>query len=96
MPIYEYTCVTCSNRFDKRRSMSQMNDPASCPDCGSESRRVFSVFAAFSSGQQRSDQRRRGSRRLLRWWRRWCLRLCNECLIYRLPLRTISHVNQEE
>ncbi len=49
MPIYEYTCLTCSNRFDKRRSMSQMDDPANCPDCGSESRRVFSVFAAFSS-----------------------------------------------
>ena len=43
MPIYEYTCVTCYNRFDKRRSMSQMNDPAPCPDCGSESRRVFSA-----------------------------------------------------
>ena len=49
MPIYEYTCVTCSNRFDKRRSMSQMNDDAPCPDCGSESRRVLSLFAAFSS-----------------------------------------------
>ena len=45
MPIYEYTCVTCSNRFDKRRSMSQMNDPASCPDCGSESRRVLSLYS---------------------------------------------------
>ncbi len=49
MPIYEYTCVTCANRFEKRRSMSQMDEAASCPDCGSESRRVFSVFAAFSS-----------------------------------------------
>ena len=49
MPIYEYTCITCSNRFDRRRSMSQMDEPAPCPDCGSESRRVFSVFAAFSS-----------------------------------------------
>ena len=49
MPIYEYTCVTCHNRFDKRRSMSQMDEPAPCPDCGSESRRVLSVFAAFSA-----------------------------------------------
>lgn len=50
MPIYEYTCVTCANRFEKRRSMSQMDTPAPCPDCGSESRREFSVFAAFSTG----------------------------------------------
>ena len=49
MPIYEYVCVTCSNRFDKRRSMSRMDEATPCPDCGSESRRVFSVFAAFSS-----------------------------------------------
>ena len=50
MPIYEYSCVICSNRFDKRRAMSEIDDPAPCPDCGSESRRVFSVFAAFSAG----------------------------------------------
>ena len=49
MPIYEYSCVICSNRFDKRRAMSEIDDPAPCPDCGSESRRVFSVFAAFSA-----------------------------------------------
>ena len=50
MPIYEYTCVTCANRFERRRSMSDMDEPAPCPDCGSDSRREFSVFAAFSSG----------------------------------------------
>ena len=49
MPIYEYVCVTCSNRFDKRRSMNRMSEATFCPDCGNESRRVFSVFAAFSS-----------------------------------------------
>lgn len=49
MPIYEYTCNICKNRFEKRRTMSQMNEPTPCPDCGSASQRQFSVFAAFSS-----------------------------------------------
>ena len=49
MPIYEYTCVTCRSRFEKLRSMSRMDEPAPCPDCGSESMRELSVFAAFSS-----------------------------------------------
>ena len=50
MPIYEYTCTLCDNRFDRLRSMSQMDAEAPCPDCGSESERQLSVFAAFSSG----------------------------------------------
>ena len=51
MPIYEYACAICANRFEKRRSMSRMDEAAPCPDCGSESRRVLSVFAAFSSNR---------------------------------------------
>ncbi len=50
MPIYEYSCTICDNRFDRLRRMSQMDDAAPCPDCGSESRRQLSVFAAFSNG----------------------------------------------
>ena len=50
MPIYEYTCTTCQNRFERLRPMSQMDDEAPCPDCGSESQRQLSVFAAFTSG----------------------------------------------
>ena len=50
MPIYEYTCTTCHNRFERLRPMSQMDDEAPCPDCGSESQRQLSVFAAFSGG----------------------------------------------
>jgi putative FmdB family regulatory protein len=49
MPLYEYTCGTCLNRFEKLRSFSQMDDPTPCPDCGSESRRQLSVFMSFST-----------------------------------------------
>ena len=49
MPLYEYTCGTCLNRFEKLRSFSRMDDPTPCPDCGSESRRELSVFMSFST-----------------------------------------------
>lgn len=40
MPTYDYACPDCGG-FDAFRSLSQRNDPASCPDCGSASPRVF-------------------------------------------------------
>ena len=49
MPLYEYTCSVCLNAFERLRPVSQMDDAAPCPDCGSESRRQLSVFAAFSA-----------------------------------------------
>ena len=50
MPIYEYVCNTCDNRFDRLRSMSEMDAEAPCPQCAGESARALSVFAAFSTG----------------------------------------------
>lgn len=57
MPLYEYQCVVCGNRFERLRSVRQVNEPLACPDCGGESRRLLSVFAAFStsaSGESRA------------------------------------------
>ena len=50
MPIYEYTCTSCGNDFEKLRPVTRMDDPAPCAACGGESSRHLSVFAAFSSG----------------------------------------------
>ena len=50
MPIYEYVCNTCDNRFDRLRSMSEMDAEAPCPQCDGESARALSVSAAFSTG----------------------------------------------
>ncbi len=47
MPVYEYVCTTCRNRFEKLRPMAEMDDEAPCPDCGSQTSRALSVFAAF-------------------------------------------------
>ena len=45
MPMYEYFCPACSERFDALRPMSKIDAPATCP-AGHETRnRVLSLFA---------------------------------------------------
>lgn len=47
MPIYEYECITCGERFDKLiRSLSRMPVEIICPACqSSETRRLISAPA---------------------------------------------------
>lgn len=35
MPYYTYKCSGCETQFDLVRKISEMNDPAVCPKCGS-------------------------------------------------------------
>ena len=50
MPLYEYHCEPCDEKFEVLRAMSRGDDPATCPTCGGEGRRVLSVFAAITVG----------------------------------------------
>ena len=45
MPLYEYSCPVCSDRFEKLRPMSD-GEAADCPACGTVSKRVLSLMAA--------------------------------------------------
>ncbi len=63
MPIYEYSCEACGNRFEKltRRSDAEsaaafLRD-AACPSCGKQDlRQEYSTFAPRAgSGQKASD-----------------------------------------
>jgi putative FmdB family regulatory protein len=40
MPTYDYACPDCGG-FDAFRSLALRNDPATCPECGTASPRVF-------------------------------------------------------
>ena len=51
MPLYEYLCKDCNTKFEMLRPMSQVDKTAACPECETSAPRVFSVFAAFTSGQ---------------------------------------------
>ncbi len=50
MPVYEYYCHRCKERFELLRPVSRMDDPASCPEGHEGGERVLSAFAAFTQG----------------------------------------------
>lgn len=51
MPIYEYECLKCGERFEMRRSMNDSDQEVNCPKCGTGNpRRVLSTFATPSGG----------------------------------------------
>ncbi len=51
MPVYEYECQKCGERFELRRSMSDTDQDIKCLKCGAENpRRIFSTFATASGG----------------------------------------------
>ena len=49
MPIYEYRCREDGHKFEMLRTMDRAGDPAECPECGSDGRRLLSLFASFSA-----------------------------------------------
>ena len=55
MPTYEYVCSDCNTQFELRRSIKQIDDPATCPHCrGSHVARQISKVMAFSHGDSGS------------------------------------------
>ena len=48
MPIYEYYCPDCQEKFEVLRPLRRIDDPAACPSGHREGQRVLSVFAALS------------------------------------------------
>jgi putative FmdB family regulatory protein len=46
MPLYEFRCHTCDDRFELRRPMSEANEPAACPEGHPNAVRLLSVFAS--------------------------------------------------
>lgn len=42
MPIYDFTCGDCGP-FDLRRSFAEAGEPVTCPSCGEEAKRVYSM-----------------------------------------------------
>ncbi|MGB9672583.1 MAG: FmdB family zinc ribbon protein [Anaerolineales bacterium] len=52
MPIYEYICENCHQKFDSLRPIRDADAPISCKHCQStQTHRVLSVFFAQSNGK---------------------------------------------
>jgi len=62
MPTYEFRCKTCDSVFEERRSMSEADTPATCPDGHDNAVRLLSVFASVggASAPQKSMPRATG------------------------------------
>ncbi len=58
MPMYEYECKTCGEKFEKRLSFSQADQIQECPACRSnETKKRVSTFASLggSTGSSASS-----------------------------------------
>ncbi|HHS97104.1 MAG TPA: zinc ribbon domain-containing protein [Chloroflexi bacterium] len=50
MPLYEYVCGDCGERFEALRPMREADAPIECPHCGGQhAKRALSLFAAIGS-----------------------------------------------
>jgi len=56
MPIYEYRCLTCEERFEVLQRMNEGNENLVCPSCGApKPAKQFSAFAMSGSGNRSSS-----------------------------------------
>ena len=52
MPVYEYECQECGEKFEQFRSISSDDSEVECPKCNTkEPKRVMSAFATCCSDE---------------------------------------------
>ncbi len=61
MPLYEYDCMSCAERFIKERSIKDLDPGYACDNCQKPLVRVYSGFSAVfnGSGFYSTDNRRK-------------------------------------
>ena len=65
MPIYEFECTECGERFDRLQKLSDP-DPADCPSCGKprvRRRLTAPAFRLAGSGWYETDFKKDGDRK---------------------------------
>jgi putative FmdB family regulatory protein len=65
MPIYEFECLTCGDRFDRLQKLSDP-DPDSCPHCGATGvrrRLTAPSFRLAGSGWYETDFKKDGDKK---------------------------------
>lgn len=51
MPIYEYRCADCDEKFEKLVRFAEADSEVTCPKCGSvQTKRLISAFGWAGSG----------------------------------------------
>lgn len=61
MPTYRYTCSECGERFEALRPIDERDEPAECPQCGSDSNRIATAAGVVfnGTGWYESDYKRK-------------------------------------
>ncbi|HET6545959.1 MAG TPA: zinc ribbon domain-containing protein [Rhodanobacteraceae bacterium] len=65
MPIYEFECAACDNRFERLQKLSDA-DPTECPACGKariRRRMTAPAFRLAGSGWYETDFKKDGDRK---------------------------------
>ncbi len=52
MPIYEYYCPVCDQKFELLRPMSRSNEAATCPSGHEGAKRAISLFSALTKNAE--------------------------------------------
>jgi len=53
MPIYEYVCLTCKERFSLLQNMGACGQKTSCPNCASvDTKKLISSFCCSSGSEK--------------------------------------------
>ncbi|MFP3880210.1 MAG: FmdB family zinc ribbon protein [Dehalococcoidia bacterium] len=57
MPIYEYQCTRCGEKFEVRQAIGEDGSNLSCPKCNADRpKRIFSSFFSSSSSETGSSE----------------------------------------
>ena len=57
MPIFEYLCADCGNKFEKLVRRSEEVDSLACPSCGQKHlQQELSTFAPHANGVSKSPE----------------------------------------
>ncbi|MFC1920432.1 FmdB family zinc ribbon protein [Chloroflexota bacterium] len=51
MPIYEYVCTDCKEKFELLRPFSRADEDAECPHCDKSAERVLSNFCCVTTNE---------------------------------------------
>ena len=52
MPIYDYACPSCRNRFELLQRLGETGENLDCPSCGHQPvSKQFSTFAGMTGGK---------------------------------------------
>ncbi|MBI2831638.1 MAG: zinc ribbon domain-containing protein [Chloroflexi bacterium] len=56
MPVYEYECMRCGEKFELQRNVGDSGSEVKCPRCSGKSKRRFSLFGFGRSSSPGSSQ----------------------------------------